>query len=124
MVGPPSSWSLRDQEDELRGRSIGLATWPFRCRGTFTPLSPTTQSAAHSVALCLKPAIDTQAESSAFSLLATSVTVQRRVRFLERVAAVWEATCSSRSLLPCSRYGPRRDRFVSRWRSRPRPPAR
>src|SRR5687768_8129347 len=88
MVGPPSSWSLRDQEDELRGRSIGLATWPFRCRGTFTPLSPTTQGAAHSAALCLKPAFDTRAESSAFSLLATTVTVQRHVRFLERVAAV------------------------------------
>ena len=72
----------------MGGRFIGLATWPFRRRGTFTPLSPTTQGAGRSAALCLKPAFDTRAESSAFSLLATTVTVQRHVRFLERVAAV------------------------------------
>jgi hypothetical protein len=87
MVGPPSSWSLRDREDELRGQSIGLARWPFRCRGTFTPLSPATHGAARSAAPCLKPAFDTRAESSSiFSLLATTVKVQH-VRFLERVAA-------------------------------------
>lgn len=61
---------------------------PFRRRGTFTPLSPTTLGAARSAALCLKPGFDTRAESSAFSLLATTVTVQPYVRFLERVAAV------------------------------------
>lgn len=72
----------------MGGRSIGLAMWPFRRRGTFTPLSPTTLGAARSAALCLKPGFDTRAESSAFSLLATTVTVQPYVRFLERVAAV------------------------------------
>ena len=72
----------------MGGRSIGLAMWPFQRRGTFTPLSPATQGAARSAALCLKPAFDTRAESSAFSLLATTVTVQPYVRFLERVAAV------------------------------------
>ena len=59
------------------------------------PMSERSPRSAHNsrhgpvVGAVFKPAFDTRAEpSSMFSLLATTVTVQRHVHFVERVAAV------------------------------------
>jgi hypothetical protein len=76
MVGPPSSWSLRDQGGcGLRGPSIEFNTL-FDVDRRFT-FNPTTH----------------QLIEGAGRLAATNIE-QLHVRFLERVAANREATCS------------------------------